>query len=53
MGMLVEMWMVIRVCMVEMSLEIIMQKVKPFLNLQHASALLLRTHFNEIQKLVR
>ena len=50
MGMLVETWMVLRVCMVEMGLEIVTQKVKPFLNLPCASTLLLRTHFS--QKLV-
>ena len=45
--------MVLRVCMVEMGLEIVMQKVKPFLNLPHASTLLLRTHFSQKrQKLV-
>ena len=42
MGMLVETWMVLRVCMVEMGLEIVTQKVKPFLNLP-----LLRPCFRE------
>ena len=41
MGMLVETWMVLRVCMVEMGLEIVMQKVKPFYNFPSASTLLL------------
>ena len=47
MGMLVETWVVLRVCMVEMGLEIVTQKVKPFLNLPYASTLLLPTHFSK------
>ena len=48
--MLVETWMVLRVCMVKMGLEIVMKKVKPFLNLPYASTLLLQT--KKTQKLV-
>ena len=47
MGLLVEMWMLMRVCMVEMGLEIVMQKAKPFLNLPRASNLFCKHIFHE------
>ena len=45
--MLVETWMILRVCMVEMGLQIVTQKVKPFLNLPRASTLFLPKHFSQ------